>query len=701
MKMWKQQQLKIGIIGLILSFGNTLFARTGEKPLYLSYEQRLVFSYLLAGSGASEEKQLEIADRFEKEVRRYFSEEPKEVQVKSFQEFLKLYRGEWPNSYSLESDLTLIEASPARGPLLFKGATPALQKQIDGFTLAQNEELYERAKSQLSLRPLLEFESKKDLLVDNSLRSLFKKQDKRDWILKGFSAVSSIVQEQIRAIQETGASVAKVGEGSGQQSGQHEAMKAFIMSALKEYFGRLSLDSKKQILSQFIGANLNAGPVEKFELMILASGPQFQKLLQVVARESGINPELLKIFKKLESKAKPIPAPLVRELFEAERDRYRWVSYEAQPLGTGTMAQVHKGVVSTPRGDQEVVIRFLKPEISLRVAEDHRILVEMAPMIDANPIIKAEGFPKVLPLVEDLNRTVTDELSLQDTIARQQKGQEVYSREVTFKGVNYRNVMEIKVPEVISPDPESKLHVQELVPGEKLDKLMEVYGDVIPDLKKVIMEEISKVWAREVLFGSGFFHSDLHQGNFLVDFTEPKLRISILDFGMGGTISREVQANILVLGAGIELLRSDVITEALWKISDKQRNELSNQQLGEKVAARVQEIRAGKLEFQSLDRWSAWAIDEGIRFPYEFVSLNRGMVILDKSLQDAGSKESLSSIAKIMAPRHVRSILSDLRAGGLLSFADLVKLGWVVGTEANESKVYRPVFGVRCEKVYR
>ncbi|MFN7824661.1 MAG: AarF/UbiB family protein [Pseudobdellovibrionaceae bacterium] len=699
--MWKHLWLKVGIFGLILSLGSSLLAKSEVKPLYFSYEQRMVFSYLLAGSGATEEKQLEIADRFEKEVRRYFNEEPKEVPVKSFQEFLKLYRGEWPNSYSLESDLALIEASPVRGPLIFKAQSEALQRQIDGFMIAQNKELYERAKSQLSLRPILDFEAKKDLLVDNSLRSLFKKQEKRDWIVRGFAAVSSIVQEQIRAIQETGASVANVAETSGQRSGQQEAMRIFIMSALKEYFGRLSLDSKKQILSQFIGANLNAGPVEKFELMILASGPQFQKLLQVVARESGINPELLKIFKKLESKTKAIPAPLVKELFESERERYRWVSYEVQPLGTGTMAQVHKGVVSTPRGQQEVVIRFLKPEIAHRVEEDHRILVEMAPMIDANPIMKAEGFPKVLPLVEDLNRTVTDELSLYDTIARQRKGQEVYSREVVFKGASYRNVLEITVPEVISPDPESKLHVQELVPGDKLDKLMEVYGEAIPDLKKVIMEEISKVWAREVLFGSGFFHSDLHQGNFLVDFTEPKIRISILDFGMGGVVSREVQANILVLGAGIELLRSDVITEALWKISDKNRNEMTRQQLGEKVAARIQEIKTGKLDFQSLDRWSAWAIDEGIRFPYEFVSLNRGMVILDKSLQEAGSKETVTSMAKSMASRHARSILSDLRAGGLLSLADLVKLGWVVGTDAKEPKIYQPVFGIRCEKVYR
>src|SRR6185312_9079646 len=530
---------------LSVVFTSSVFAgQRAEKPIYLSYEQRLIFSYLLAGSGESQEKQLEISARLEQTLRRWIQMPPQSIDVTNFAEFLKAYQGPWPESYSLESDLSVVEASELRGPVVIRATTPELQKQIDGFMLRQNVSLIQKSQSSPAnlTAPILP----KSLPDPQVLLNL---KNKEQWILKGFEQASALLDANLKFIQQTGSEMAQ----SGKMAGTDEAMNLFITTAFREYFGRLSLDTKKQIISQIMGHDLNMNLQQRFELMILASGPQFQKLLQVVAREAGVSEDLLKIFKQLESKASPIPAPIVKELFESERERYHWISYDLKPLGTGTMAQVHQGKIELNGREQDVVIRFLKPEIEKRVQEDYSILLELAPIMDGDPRFRKAGFPKLLPVVTDLNRTVTDELDLQATIERQRLAKKIYAREFMFVGKTYKNVIDINVPEVYLADPSSKLHVQELVAGDKLDKVAALYQDSIPDLKKGIAEQMARLWIEEVLYGSGFFHSDLHQGNFLVDFTEPKITVNILDFGMGGTISHDMQMRMMEVGAGIDL----------------------------------------------------------------------------------------------------------------------------------------------------
>jgi predicted unusual protein kinase regulating ubiquinone biosynthesis (AarF/ABC1/UbiB family) len=590
----------------------------------------------------------------------------------------------------------MLESRPTRGPVEFVARTAELQRQIDNFILLQNSELKQKATSHPQFKALENVETIKSLIQTAGVRGAIDSVKKNRWTQAGFQLITQIVEEQMKLIQDTSSAIAELGS----RPGEVDPMRIFILSILNEYFSRLSPTSRKQILSQMIGSNLNASSLERFELMVLSSGPQFQKLLQIMAREAGMPAELLKVFKRLESKAMAVPPQLVRDLFEAERARYNWVRYDVKPLGTGTMAQVHKGAIRIGNREQEVVIRFLKPEVAERVAEDYRILRELAPIIDANPVMKAQGFPKVTPLVEDLNKTVTDELSLKDTVDRQLQANQVYEKQLFFNGREYKNYVETIVPEVYAFEPSSKLHVQELLRGEKLDKVAELYRDSIPDLKRGLIEEITRMWIQELIFGSGFFHSDLHQGNFMVDFSDEKIRVALLDYGMGGSISRHMQAQILILSAGIELNRADILTEALWNLRDAQTTTLTLAEFSQMVGTRVREIQTGRLPYQSLDRWSAWAINSGLRFPYSFVSMNRGLVILDKSLKEAGSNKTVTSIGKSIAPHFVLSIIGDLRLGGKLSWAEITRLGWIVATKNPQAPAALAAVGRSCKAVY-
>ena len=256
-------------IVLSVVFASSVFAgQRLEKPIFLSYEQRLIFSYLLAGAGESQAKQFEISSRLEQTLRRWIQLPTQEIQVETFAQFLKAYQGPWPQSYSLESDLELIEKSELRGPVVIKARTTELQKQIDGFMLRQNFSLLQKTRPPALPDP----------------RVWLGLKNKNQWIVQGFNEVSSMLDTNLKLIQQTGAEMAL----SGKMAGTDEAMNLFMTTAFREYFGRLSVTTKKQMISQIMGQDLNMNLQQRFEQMILASGPQFQKLLQVVAHLNKI-----------------------------------------------------------------------------------------------------------------------------------------------------------------------------------------------------------------------------------------------------------------------------------------------------------------------------------------------------------------------------------------------------------------------------
>ncbi|MEZ0391225.1 MAG: AarF/UbiB family protein, partial [Pseudobdellovibrionaceae bacterium] len=479
---------------------------SAKRPLYLSFEKRLIMTYLLAGAGETPEVQLQLASRLANTLKRYVHTDVERKKVRNFQEFLKVYRGDWPGSYSVQSDLKLIESQAMQGPVLFEAVdssgrfNPALDSQIKGFMRQQNEMLLERTTFQD--HPMTGLAQVSASMMDIAIKGPIS----QTLILQGFEKVTELTNQQFAKLEKVGEQMA----ASGKLSRLQPSVRLFLESVLQNYFSRLGLNSKKQLVSRFLGENLNADPMQRFEIMLMSGGPQFQKLLQIIAGNSDVSADLQKILKKLESRVSPIPAPIVRQLFEAERERYKWISYNLEPLGTGTMAQVHKGRIRTQLGEEDIVIRFLKPEIDNRVQEDARILTEIARIMDSDERFRSVGLPRLKPVIEDLNKTVTDELDLRATIQRQVLGQKVYSRRQILNTGNYKNELVISVPKVYDGGVGSNLMVQQLIEGRKFESEMLVYTETIPQLGKGIVEAMAKMWAEEVFFKSGFYHSDLH-----------------------------------------------------------------------------------------------------------------------------------------------------------------------------------------------
>lgn len=662
--------LSLLVFGIFLGVGlDSALAQEKPEPLYLSFEERIVVSYLLAGAGAAPEQQLEIAARLRTLLHRYINAPVQTVSVDNFESFLASYRGSWPGALDLNGDLELLEKAQTRGLIVYKTNNPDLEAEIDRFILRQHQHLVQLIGWQPMAEVLGKLDSSSAVAIDSDAK-----------ILSAFAEATDFLERQMAEIQKTGSAFAREAfAGRANEKLHSQAMMTFMSVVFEDYFGQLSLGTKKQILSGYLGEDLNMPMEKKFQVMMRSSGPQFQKLLQVVAGESELSPQTLKIFKTLESDVPSVPPAIVAEIFESERENYQWRSYELVPIGTGTMAQVHLAKLRT---GEQVVVRFLKPGIVDRVEEDYRILKAMAPRLDANQDLKAAGFPRLAGIVEDLNQVVRDELDLAETIQRQRRGRLAYDGEYSIRSGKYKNSLLIHVPEVISAKTKNtQVMVQEKISGEKLDSVTEKYASRAPLLKRALVEKLAEVWVAELLFGSGFIHSDLHQGNYLVDYSNEKIRLYLLDFGMGATIPAAKRRAVLLLSAAIEARRPDLIARGLFKLSDSPRRQISLPAFEKAVRKKLELMAEPEMR---IEIWSAWAMDQGLRFPAYFVSMNRGLTILEKSLENAGSKKTVNDFGELAARRNKWKTYQYLRETGL-SFSEVMKLGWAMWRDPSKN----------------
>lgn len=421
-----------------------------------------------------------------------------------------------------------------------------------------------------------------------------------------------------------------------------------ISKLLKAYFKNLPEKQKIEIVYQLSQIPINSNSMDVFLVMIQNSGPQIQKLIQIMGRSSVIPAEFQNVFQKLESQVNPVPWREVRALVESEGVEINdFIYFERTPIGVGTMAQAHRVQFIDEKGQrQSSVIRFLKPKIAELIKMDYDILKVIANDIDNDPELKKFNLPSLADLVDDLNKSVVEELDLLRTITDQNKAQKIYKKFNYIKFNNQKNKLQFSVPKTYAIGKNKNLMVQELVFGQKPYKELKQYKDIYPDLYEVIAEKTAELWLTEAFFGSGFFHADLHQGNLLMQITDSEIKVNLLDFGMTGFLNSEMQKSALLLGLGIRLNHPQLIFKHITLLSKLQ---LAVPGLLKKIQERCDKIKLQQIKQQSLSEWITWALDQGLDLNYEFLKLNRGLTAIEVLLTDAKSKLTFTDIIQSLA----------------------------------------------------
>jgi ubiquinone biosynthesis protein len=254
-----------------------------------------------------------------------------------------------------------------------------------------------------------------------------------------------------------------------------------------------------------------------------AIGPAAIKLGQTLAtRPDLVGEEAARNLMSLQDSLPPVPFEAIRrELersFEAPLDTV-YSAIDPVPVGSASIAQVHKGVTTEGR---TVAIKVLRPGIRERFAHDIDTYEWAAAHLEAlggeatrlRPRLTIANFKRWTNRELDLRR----EAASASELAEAMRGFEGYC-----------------IPSVDWDRTNGRVMTIEWIDGIKIGDVeaLRAAGHDMPELaRRLVLSFLTQA------ISAGFFHADLHQGNL---FVRPDGAIVAIDFGIMGRIDRRAR----------------------------------------------------------------------------------------------------------------------------------------------------------------
>jgi predicted unusual protein kinase regulating ubiquinone biosynthesis (AarF/ABC1/UbiB family) len=439
---------------------------------------------------------------------------------------------------------------------------------------------------------------------------------------------------------------------SGNVKFENSADQRFFELLLSEYYSEIPREMAKNVLKKLIESPDKNSPMDIFRHMVLYSGPQMQKLLQVLGRNEGFSPELRKVFGQVEENGLEFPWEQIAHKFTDPPVGYEWVSLNRQSF-VGTMAQTYFGIVRDRNGNSvEIAARTLKPGIADELAEEKPRLEKLARTIDQDPLLRRSDFPLITPILQDVEEMAKEELDVGLTENRQRQGEKYKSTVKNKDGLQ----IEFITPETLNSSQNGILYSTWL-PGEKFDSFQEKY----PVEAVAVAEAIAEKWIETAFFSELFFHADLHQGNMKIRrISATQIQVGFLDFGMAATIDQASKS--LLVRLGIELVgkcSARGIAEYIWQLSDSSQNLVSYSKFVEEI-----EKRLPKDNSRSIAAWLRWSLSKGIKLKKNINAFSRGLCAIEQLLI-AGKSAFTASDLMLKVARSFKWDLTKLGASYL------------------------------------
>lgn len=665
------------ILFIVLQWGLAK-AQTPAIAVYLSGREKATIALALQLMNTPNANVTQIAQNALAQVTSLRNQSQLIVKVKSYDEFLRLETAQDFFAENTLESLPRADLVSLLRPVVYSSDTPSVQRKIDRYNteLAAARVRVGGEIFRLTSAFMATTQAQGGVgsgAVDNFIR------DSIDTNIQSFSSeLNESASENVRLLSKL----------------------------LKLYFKNIPDKQKTRIMYKLMDLPLEAKPIDIFQVMIQNSGPQMQKLVQIIGRHPDIPASFQTVFQKLESQVQKVPWVEVKQIIEAEGLNIESFSYfEHKPIGVGTMAQTHRVQYVNELGQRvSAVIRFLKPHIEELVEMDHEILKSIASEIQRDPELQNLRIPSLEKIINDLHASVVEELQIDQTVRNQMHGRDVYNSHETIRYSRRGNELEFYVPKAKLRGTHGRLMEQELVVGSKVTSVTSDLKDVFPDLYKAVAEKIAEHWFDQVMFKTGFFHADLHQGNLLMQYTEPAVKIYILDFGMVGQLTEAQRESAMLLALSIRLNHPDIIAKHLNLLSENPRTGAAFDEFLQRVRERSALLARDPGQDRSMNDWVVWSLEQGISLHYDFLKLNRGLTAVKTMLEDSHSGISIDDIAEKVVFQNKVKTLQILRKENLLrlrDFASLVGMGTQAALQGAQdllpsTKTKSPVH-LRCE----
>ena len=261
-------------------------------------------------------------------------------------------------------------------------------------------------------------------------------------------------------------------------------------------------------------------------------GPSFIKLGQLLStREDILDPALIRELKLLQNQVKGIPFETARDVIEqnlGKKIHEVFKEIDEKPIGTASIGVVYQAVL---HDGQKVVVKVRRPKIRKLILTDFEILVFIVQKLErVSSEIRYLGLSK---MISEFFKSTQSELNFMieaQNCERLKRNLEVIDKDgylVVPKVFKEYTTQEVLVLEYLDGKPFNHFH-----------SIDEIGHDMVEKLEKSVQ------LFTHTLLADGFFHADLHGGNF---FVLKDRRIGIIDFGLMGTLSKRNRANLIAI----------------------------------------------------------------------------------------------------------------------------------------------------------
>lgn len=301
----------------------------------------------------------------------------------------------------------------------------------------------------------------------------------------------------------------------------------------------------RRLLRRGVEESDRVPPAVRLRLALEELGPTFIKLGQIAStRPEILPPAVLAELNNLQDKVPPDPWEAILPLIEAELGRPLaevFAAFDPTPIASASLAQVYPALL--PDGTH-VVVKVQRPGVERLIDTDLHILSDIAHLVRE----RLPGFVPFDPveMAEEFANALREELDYR------REGRNADRFRENFEAEEY-----VYVPRVYWQYTTRRLMVQERLRGIKIDDLAALDAAGL-DRHRIAMHA-SRLIIREVL-EDGFFHADPHPGNL---FIEPDGTIGLVDFGMVGTLSAPVQAQLVAMVVAFASRDAVQLSEAL------------------------------------------------------------------------------------------------------------------------------------------
>lgn len=265
-----------------------------------------------------------------------------------------------------------------------------------------------------------------------------------------------------------------------------------------------------------------------------ASGATLIKFLQWAStRKDLFSPDFCSRFSHLHDNVSNIPFRRVKYVMDQDfPDWQENLRIEEESIGSGCIASVYKGILSTDSGRFDIAVKIVQPGVKRNIKADLELLKWGAWVLECIPGLKWCSF--------------LDSVKQFEALMMQQIDMRVEAKHLNMFRCNFKESLEIRFPKPYDDFVSEHVLVESFQEGMKMKEIVS-NDDFLEDRQRRHIADLGVHSLLKMIFIDNLVHADLHPGNMLVDGDS----LVFLDAGIVASLSENDRQNLMDLFVAI------------------------------------------------------------------------------------------------------------------------------------------------------